>query len=208
MSTSLLVQATRRQRLTDSVYVALPRPKWTRTWQGVQHVLRRLELGLILVTFGEGEPEVEIVFHPLPLQRQKQQRKRRAVLQEIAARSGDFNQGGSTRRKLMTAYRENAIQIACVLERLGPRSAKELRAFGTCGKTYSILRRNVYGWFERVAPGQYALRMTGREELAHYPEVTARQRAWAANLVAVPVQESAPPARTHAKRTSTKREKV
>ena len=43
----LLVQAVRRQRLTDIVYVAIPRPsnkgKWWRESRGAQHLLRRLE---------------------------------------------------------------------------------------------------------------------------------------------------------------------
>jgi len=201
-STSLLVQATRRQRLADSVYVALPRPKWSRTWLGVQHVLRRLELGLILVSFNGAEPDVEIAFHPLPLKRQVQRRRRRAVLKEITGRSGDFNQGGSTRRKLMTAYRENAIRIACCLERFGTLSPKELRAFGAGAKAYSILHHNVYGWFTRVAPAQYALRPAGREELESYPEMTARYRAWAEGLE--PPQDA--PARVE-KRTVAKKPK-
>jgi len=177
MSTALLIQATRRQRITDSVYVALPRPKLRRTWKGIAHLLRRLELGLILLSVESKEPTVEIVFHPIPSQRQKRSQAKRAVLQEMAGRSDDLNEGGSCRRKIVTAYRENVIHIACCLERLGPLSPRQLRALGTGPKTASILYSNFYGWFERVDRGVYALRQRRRNELAQYPELLQRYRA-------------------------------
>jgi hypothetical protein len=176
---TLLVQATRRQRITDSVYVAVPAPPdgiWTKQWKGIRHVLRRLELGLILVTVHSRAPRVDVVFHPAPFDRKKQKQARRAVLQEIAGRSGDFNTAGSTRRKLMTAYRENAIQIACLLEARGPMSTRDLRAEGTGPKTTSILYSNMYGWFERIDRGLYGITSTGRRELQDYPELVKAYR--------------------------------
>src|SRR5208282_4018902 len=119
LSLPLLVQAVRRQRMTDSVYVAIPRPsnkwKWWQESRGVQHLLRRLELGLILVSLERGKPSVEVVFHPLPFERRRRAAHRRAVLEEINGRTADYNRAGSTRTKLATAYRESAIHIACCL---------------------------------------------------------------------------------------------
>ncbi len=70
LSLTLLAQAVQRQRLTDSVYVAIPRPankrKWMAQSEGVQRVLRRLELGLLLVALTPGKPSVEVILHPLP----------------------------------------------------------------------------------------------------------------------------------------------
>jgi len=178
-STELLIQAAKRQRIADSVYVALPRPQSRRAWRGRQHLLRRLELGLIWVSFQSKQPSVEIVFHPLPFQRQKRRQAKRAVLSEMARRSGDFNTGGSRRRKIVTAYRENAVHIACLLDRLGQLSPRQLRTLGTGPKTHSILYSNFYGWFERVARGVYGLSEQGRTELAQYPDLTRRYRALA-----------------------------
>ena len=178
-SIDLLVQAIDRQRITDSVYVALPGPidKRRRSrWRGIKCLLRRLELGLIVVTFSQKGPRVEVVFHPLPSQRQKLKRRRRAVLQEMADRTGNYNQGGSTRRKLVTAYRENAIYIACCLEKLGPLAPRQLRALGTGPKTLSILSKNFYEWFERVDRAMYAITSHGRSELDAYPDVVAQYR--------------------------------
>lgn len=178
----LLVQAAERQRISDSVYVAIPRPSeslWSKKWKGFRHLLRRLELGLIFVAPRARARKVEIVFHPTPFDRKKRTQKRRAVLEEVAGRSGDYNQGGSTRRKLMTAYRESAVRIAVCLDRLGPLSPKALRALGTGPKTTGILYDNVYGWFERVDRGVYALSAQGKKELAQYADLAA---AFAAEL--------------------------
>ena len=174
---SLLVQAAQRQRTTDSVYVALPRPKggiYTRRWRAATHLLRRLELGLILVTLAGRAPHVEVVFHPLPHERKKATKSKRAILTEIEGRSGDYNEGGTTRRKRITAYRENALQIACLLEQNGPMTPRKLRELGTGPKTLSILSSNVYGWFERVERGVYRITQQGREELKTYTHVTRR----------------------------------
>jgi hypothetical protein len=180
LTLALVVQAVRRQRLTDTVYLAIPRPsnkwKWWKESRGVQHLLRRLELGLILVSLDAARPSVEVVFHPLPLARKKRAKSRRAVLEEIASRTADYNRAGSSRTKLATAYRERAIHVACCLLKKGPLSPASLRALGTGEKTYSILRNNVYGWFERLDEGLYGLTSRGRQELADWPELAARYK--------------------------------
>jgi hypothetical protein len=176
MSLALLAQATNRQRITDTVYVAIPRPankwKWWKESRGVQHLLRRLELGLLLVSTDPAG--VEVVFDPKPFTRRRRAKTRRAVLHEIASRTADYNRAGSTRTKLVTAYRENAIHVACCLRRQGSLTPAQLRALGTGEKTYSILRSNVYGWFERRDGGTWALSERGVAELADYPALAAR----------------------------------
>jgi len=190
-STDLLIQAAKRQRMTDSVYVALPRQKDARKLRGMKHLLRRLELGLIFVSLnGRKKSRVEVAFHPVPFQRQKRKSARRAVLKEMAERSGDFNEAGCCRRKLVTAYRENAIHIACCLDRLGSLSPKQLRALDTGPKTLSILYSNFYGWFERVDRGLYALSAQGQTELSQYP---ALARRYARRLAKVAPATDQPP---------------
>lgn len=177
---TVVAQAVKRQQLTDAVYIAIPRPpdrrKWMARTKDARRVLRRLELGLLLVSTTPGEQAVEVIFHPLPAARQKRKAPRKVLLEEMDNRSADFNAGGSTRKKLVTAYRENAVRIAACLAVLGPSSPKSLRALGTGAKTLAILHRNVYGWFERVDRGVYALGPRGQEELASYAELTAKYR--------------------------------
>jgi len=186
----LLAQGVRRQQMTDSVYLAVPRPpnhaKWMRQMRGVFRVLRRLELGMLLVSLKPGKPPVEVVFHPMPFERRRRRSARRAILEEIGRRSGDFNLGGSTRRPLVTAYRENAIQIACYLADTGEMEPRQLRALGAGPKTLSILSRNVYGWFSRIARGLYAVTSKGRDALAKYPELVRHYRSLPAGQGAKP----------------------
>ncbi len=173
----LLIQATQRQAIADSVYVALPRPPaWTARWRGIRRLLRRLELGLIFVSDNGRRQRVEVVFHPQPYRQPKRRKARRAVIDEMAARSADYNEGGSRGRKLMTAYRESAVRIAALLAEHGPLSPRRLRALGTGDKTQSILYRNVYGWFERKDRGLYALSPQGRRALEDYPDLVCSFR--------------------------------
>jgi hypothetical protein len=114
------------------------------------------------------------LFDPLPYQNRKHGKSRRQVIKEIADRSGEYNIGGSTRVKLITAYRENAILVATCLERLGQASPRGLRQLGTGDKTPAILSSNHYGWFQRVDRGVYSITDQGRHEIRSYPDLQQR----------------------------------
>lgn len=101
------------------------------------------------------------------------------LLQEFEARSGDYNVGGSSKRKLVTAYRERSIQCALALECGGPMSPKQVRDLTGIPNAASLLRDNYYGWFRRLQRGVYALTNEGSSGLAQFPEVT---RTWAARF--------------------------
>lgn len=80
VETTLLIQATQRQRFADVVYVGLPHPgraERSRRWRQTTHLLRRLELGLMLIKLRSPNPSVEIPFHPGPLRRHQSHRMRR-----------------------------------------------------------------------------------------------------------------------------------
>ncbi len=175
---TLLIQAAKRQRLADAVYIAIPMPKtgiFSRKWKDICYLVRRLGLGLLVISFLKSGPRVEVVLEPGPFDhersRQLNRKKRDGVIAEINNRHGDFNIGGSTRRKLMTAYKENAIQIACYLKKCGPLSPRQLKNLGTGTKTSSILQKNFYGWFERVTKGLYQITPEGIRSLDSYPEL-------------------------------------
>ena len=64
-------------------------------------------------------------------------------------------------------------------------SPRQLRALGAGSRTLSILSRNVYGWFSRVARGLYAVTPKGREVLSKYPELVRHYRS-------LPTQQNRP----------------
>ena len=171
---TLLIQAAERQKYADSVYVAITKPKtWgnDKKWNGMCHLLKRLELGLILVTFLKTKGRIDIAFHPAEHKMKKNSKKRKAILREIDNRSGDYNTGGVTGQKIVTAYRENAIFIACCLKKYGDLSPKKLKDLGAGDKTSTILLKDHYGWFERKSRGIYSLHENGDEALKKYERI-------------------------------------
>lgn len=179
LSVDLLAQAVKRQKTADLVYVAVPKPKKlfaNSKWQDTCHLIRRLELGLILVSLKGKKGLIEIPIHPVPFDREKSRmmnRKRReSIIKEANSRYMDFNTGGSKGKKLVTAYRESSIFIACCLNKFGSLSPKQLRSLGTDEKkTTSILSENHYGWFEKVERGIYSITENGRRGIGEYKEL-------------------------------------
>lgn len=176
LNLSLLIQAAERQKFADSVYVAVasfPGRSMPRNFKGACHLLKRLELGLILVTFLKTKTRVEILFHPSEYKRRNQRKTRQSIIQESSDRTGNYNTGGSCKRKIMTAYRERAVHIACLLSEKGGLSPAELRRLGASKNAQRMLSDNHYGWFERVRRGIYRLHPQGEEALKQYPDLVA-----------------------------------
>lgn len=186
LNLTLLVQATARQKISDSVYIAVPKPKSSRRqWLGIQKILKRLELGLLTVEPSPLGLKVRKLFDPSSVapDKRKNQRMRRAVLEEIAGRSSSYNIGGSNKQKLMTAYREAAIYIACCLAKLDNASPKKLKTLGCPTKTGAILNSNHYGWFIKVARGVYGLSELGKTEPSSFKDVYTESDRQATNLI-------------------------
>lgn len=178
LNLDLVMQATKRQRLTDQVYVAIPKPNYSlrsQKWRDICYLMRRLEVGLLVVSFKTNEEQVKVIHHPAPFDRVKSmqlsKKRRNSLLAEIEGRTGDFNIGGSNKLKIMTAYKENCIHIACCLLQHGPLSPKALREIGTGEKTSRILNKNYEGWFDRVERGIYIISDKGNSELKEHPEM-------------------------------------
>ncbi|QQZ07793.1 DUF2161 domain-containing phosphodiesterase [Heyndrickxia vini] len=178
LNVDLLIQATKRQKLADQVYIAIPKPSYSlfsKKWKDICHLIKRLELGLILVTFLKSTTKMDIVLSPAPFDRKKSmqqnKKKRKKLLSEIEGRHGDHNIGGSNQAKIMTAYKETSIHIAYLIEQFGPLSPKALRQMGTGEKTQSILFNNYYGWFERIQKGIYGITEKGKIDIQAFPQI-------------------------------------
>ena len=155
---ALVLQGIDRLALTDAVYLAVG--AWPRRPAAVQKLCRRLGLGLIVVADGRANP----VLDPLPYQPRKSRKRTGRLLDEHRRRVGDPTSGGSVRRPIMTAYRQEALRCAARLK-AGPATPRVIRAGGDVPHVARILQSNVYGWFERVERGVYALSPRGRQAL-------------------------------------------
>ncbi len=175
MNLTLVLQGVERLRLTDLVYLAIVAPRRSEYshWHAAQMLCRRLGLGLLTVAFparGQGAPKVNVICDPAPYKPRPAPKRRQRLLGEFRQRTGDYNVGGSTKRPIVTAYREDALRLACGLKD-GPRKVGELREETGCTKTGGILQKNFYGWFSPVSRGVYQLTPKGEEALALYAQI-------------------------------------
>ncbi len=177
----LLYQAVDRQRIADGVYVAVPLPGrgyLSPHIRDMQSLCRRLELGLIFVGFtSQGTPQLDIAVHPREASAPRRDKKRRlAVIREHEARTGSANTGGVNRKKILTAYKEQALRVARLLRDEGPLTVDGVKRRGGPSNAGAILGRNVLRWFDReAAPGGrrylYRVNLAGLEALEMYGEL-------------------------------------
>lgn len=171
----LVLQAAERQKLTGSVYAAIPRPKYKkrfgRDFKDKADLLKRLGVGLIFVNMDADPPYAQVVFDANPepaFPRPSRYSKRVGRLrQELASRSGDYNAGG-TNGPIMTAYKEQALAALSALAEASPQMPKELKKKTGNPKVGRLLIDNHYGWFERTARGWYAPSQAGLKALDAY----------------------------------------
>lgn len=171
----LVYQAIERQSSADFVYVAVPRPKSfnSKSFRNMCILLKRLNIGLIAITCGKRKG-AEIIYEPIDIHTGRRNNiKRNIIINEAKGRTADINTGGSTGKKIMTAYRERVIHAACMLELLDTAKISFLVQNGCHNTTGNILRSDYYGWFKRVKTGYYALTEKGKNELnnSDYTEI-------------------------------------
>src|SRR6266851_4892821 len=179
---ALVLQGIDRLRLSERVYLAVPRP--SRGTRGVmpdappiRRLCRRLGVGLILV----GRNSVAIVEEPVPYRPRPAAKRAARLIAEFDRRIGDMNVGGRNRAPVVTAYRQDALRVAGVLA-AGPMRVAELRTVTGVADAASILQRDVYGWFARLRRGTYALSDRGHAALGQFAEAVAVLADLGANL--------------------------
>ncbi len=162
----LVLQGVDRTAACDEVWLAVrasSRGRGREADPRVRKLCRLLGFGLLGV-FPRGH--VEPLVEPRPWRPRRDPRRRSGIVEEHRRRQGDPAAGGSTRAPIMTAYRQRALICAAAME-TGPMRTRDLRVVVADAPT--ILLRNVYGWFERVERGCYALTRAGRAALKRWP---------------------------------------
>lgn len=187
---ALLLQGVERLRLNSQVVLAVERNRkksgaHNQRFGDLTELCRMLGLGLMTVTFYKTKPPViELLCQPGdPPQRGVRRKKQAQLLTEFRERSGDYNVGGSTGRKLVTAYREKALRCAYALHTSGPLAPSQVAAITGYRRSGETLRNNYYGWFDRIARGKYSLRPEGAAALSEYGNVIAE---WVSSVSSAP----------------------
>lgn len=169
----LVLQGVARQSVTDDVYLGVPPITGRaahRRQQAITGLCRRLGLGLLTISAGH----VEVLVDPGPYQPRKSAARRRRLLGEFQRRVGDPAAGGASRRRPgMTAYRQDALRCALHLKRHGPTKASVVAGATGVARARTILYDDVYGWFERVGTGIYALSPNGATGLDTFADAAA-----------------------------------
>lgn len=164
----LVYQAIDRQSFADKVFVAIARPKNFKKKEVsyMIKILKALDIGLITVALDSPLKKVEIILSPKDLALKPRSRRKKAVLNELEKRNLDINKGGSTKKdKVLTAYREKAIFLVCILDKektISPKLANKVYGIENAG---NILRDNHYGYFQKIERGVYTLSKKGKDML-------------------------------------------
>jgi len=168
---ALVLQAVDRLRICEQVYIAFRVGKsqsasWRTKRKQVLQLLRRLGVGLLTVSTRN---RVVCELDPLPYRPRTDKARRSRLLKEFAERVGDPEAGGSSSKKRLTAYRQDALRCARELSTIEELKVSEVREQADVDRAGPILRDNHYGWFERTRRGYYALSPKGAKELDDWP---------------------------------------
>ncbi|WHY20979.1 DUF2161 family putative PD-(D/E)XK-type phosphodiesterase [Paenibacillus sp. G2S3] len=173
---ALLLQGVERLKLSPTVYLAVERVRdkkgaVNQRWGELSGLCRRLGLGLVTVVFYKTKaPLVEVLVEPdeTPPAQRSNKRRRERLLYEFRERSGDYNIGGSTRVKLVTAYREKALRVALSLQAAEAEAAVAAEK-AAAKASLAAARRSAAGTAERApalssAPEGHAAGNTAAQE--------------------------------------------
>lgn len=179
----LIAQGALRQKLTDFVYVAIPKPsakvQKSKLFKDKIYILKRLGIGLILVDLESKKQRAKILQEPIltdiKAQQQRNKKKRAALLRELRERHNNFNIGG-TRGKTITAYRESILRILSHFDDGNPHTTKEIITSTGDKRATRQLYEDHYGWFTKEGRGTYSISDKGKAALNEYDHVIKLMR--------------------------------
>ncbi len=167
VSLKLIYQAIDRQKVLDQVYIAIPKDAIYQSkslYRNFTHLLKRLEIGLIIVNGDSAEVIIEAVPFDRNLSRSRYKKRKTMLDKELRLRKNNKNIGGTNGKKI-TRYKEQVIDIGNYLISNTKASPKEIKEKTGIEKTASILQKNYDGYFERVERGIYQLTEKGKKDI-------------------------------------------
>ncbi len=164
-SLTLLQQAVARQRVTDWVYVAVPRWKGKSAWRSFKAnvgLCKRLGVGVVSVNLADNT--VQVHADPAEFKPRKSRPRKGALLREFARREGDPNLGG-TNGTVVTGYQQEAARCLAFVAAHGASRGADVAKGADVPQATRIMRDNHYGWFEKIATGVYGASPEGLARL-------------------------------------------
>lgn len=166
-SMKLIYQAIDRQKTMDIVYIAIPKtalPKSRTQYRQMIYLLKRLEIGCIIVNEQHAEVILETTVYDIEKSRARYKKRKQIILKEYHLRKNTLNVGGSKGKRL-TRYKEMVVDIGLYLLAHQQASVKEIKEHTNILKAASILQKNYDQYFERVSRGIYQLTEKGKKEI-------------------------------------------
>ncbi len=164
---SLVFQGLERQKITDYVYLCVPKYKGRvgyRNFLKAKSLCKRLGLGFIIVN---SDDVVDVVLEPTNIEVRKNKKKQQNLLKEYNGRTFDLNSGGQTRKKINTAFKEANIKVLCILEIEKEVSGNILhKKYGFDKNITGLLYRNTLKYFIKTQKrGFYEMSQEGKNAL-------------------------------------------
>jgi hypothetical protein len=135
---------------------------------GFIKLCKRLGLGLLSVKLVENS--ILVHCEPREFKARKIKKRKTGLLNEFINRVGDPNIGGQSRRKIITAYRQDVLRILKHMEHNHPMKPKDIKKELKISNAPSILQLNYYGWFYRKKRGIYEISSLGKQALCDYKD--------------------------------------
>lgn len=174
-----LQQAALRQKLVDTVYIGIFKPKdlFSRSSRDKIYLLKRLGIGLITVSKRSKAVEIvsEAVVSDISNFKRANGKNKKRLTEEFNKRRTKNNVGGVHCTKLITGYREDALLVLDALMELGGKAkSREIKKISGVENSTRILYNNYYGWFEGVEKGVYKVTEKGFDALEEFEDTIAK----------------------------------
>ena len=166
LNLDVILQGVDRVTLSSLIYIGIPHDckSFKKRKKLSIKLLKMLGFGLVLIDIKS--EKVEVLFDPSEYKPRKIKQQKEQLLGEFQSRVGDPNLGGmSSKKGVLTSYRQKALKIALYLEKNEAVKASLISSELEEPKARDIMYKNFYGWFDRVSTGLYSLSSKGKKEI-------------------------------------------
>jgi hypothetical protein len=172
LNLEVILQAVDRLILSPIVYIGVPNSCGALKKTKRKRIVKLLKmLGIGLVAINPKRKTVQLLVDSTSYQPRQSKPRQAWLVDEFVARAGDPNLGGaSTKTGRMTAYKQQAIEIANYLSKHGATKASDIAKNLGLPKSRAIVYDNHYGWFQNVSRGVYDLSGQGKTLLQQSKE--------------------------------------